>query len=52
MELTGDRLKELVGECETSICCPGWWQELADLINEETKKDPENWRETGSKVEQ
>jgi len=42
VELTGDRLKELVGECETRICCPTWWQELADLINKEIKKDPEN----------
>ena len=52
MKLTGDRLKELVGECETLVPSDDFWDELANLINEETKKDPENWSETGSKVEQ
>ena len=51
MELTGDDIKRLVGECECLICCPEFWQELADKINEEVKKSPElgerpgiNWK--------
>ena len=37
--LTGDDIKRLVGECEGLICCPSFWDELADKINEEIKKD-------------
>lgn len=40
MKLTGDRLKELIGECESLVPSDDFWGELADLINEETKKDP------------
>ncbi len=36
--LTGDDTKRLMGECEGLICCPSFWDELADKINEEIER--------------
>ncbi|AZU97814.1 hypothetical protein [Vibrio phage LP.2] len=47
--MTGDELKKLVGECETEICCPNWWDELAKLITEHEKKNPDE--RSGSTLE-
>lgn len=41
MKLTGDDIKRLVGECEGLICCPEFWDELAERINKEVENEEE-----------